>query len=131
MCTVVPDTVQPPAAVNDTGRPEDAVAAIVKSGLPNVLPASGPKSIVWIAFAIVNECVTSSAGLKFSFPPCDAMIAHVPAPVIRTLAGAIADVRVHGPDAPSATVRPAVDEASISKSESPYVASPIVVNVIV
>ena len=40
-CTVVPMTVQRPAAVSDTGRPEVAVTATVKSAVPHVLLGRG------------------------------------------------------------------------------------------
>ena len=54
-CTVVPLIVQFPDAMNDTGRPEDAVADTSKSGSPYTLSGSGPKSIVWL-------CLTGPLG---------------------------------------------------------------------
>ena len=44
---------QEPAAVNVTGRPDDAVAETVKSGAPYVTSASGPNEIVCDAFTTV------------------------------------------------------------------------------
>jgi hypothetical protein len=54
---------QLPAALNDTARPEEAVALTPKSGSPNVLPPSAPNAIVCPAFAIANACGTSGAAL--------------------------------------------------------------------
>ena len=61
-CTVEPDTVQLPAAANDTGRPDDAVALTEKSGSPNVLFARGPNEIVCDPLAMAKVCETSGAG---------------------------------------------------------------------
>ena len=47
--TVLPVTVHSPAAANDTGRAELAVALTSKSGASGGRPASGAKSIVWSA----------------------------------------------------------------------------------
>src|SRR5204862_434779 len=47
-------TVQLPLAANDTGRPEEAEAETAKSGSPNVLFASAPKEIVWLALSIAS-----------------------------------------------------------------------------
>src|SRR5262249_25270012 len=50
MCTLAPDTVQLPAAVNVTGCPDPPpVALTVKSGSPICLSASGSKLIAWPA----------------------------------------------------------------------------------
>ena len=55
MWTMLPETVQLPAAEKLTDKPELAVALTGKSGSPNVLPASAPNVIVWFALAIVND----------------------------------------------------------------------------
>src|SRR5262245_25466220 len=47
--TVVPPTVQLPLASNETARPDEAVALIVKSASPKVRSARGVKAIVWVA----------------------------------------------------------------------------------
>ena len=59
----IPVTVHGPDAAKDTGSPDVAVAETVKSpsSTPNVLFGSGPKSIVWLAFAIVKVRATSGA----------------------------------------------------------------------
>src|SRR3954468_21180654 len=44
--------------VNDTGRFDEAVALTVKSGSPNVLPESAPKSMVWSA--LLTVCASGS-----------------------------------------------------------------------
>ena len=46
MVTVLPDNVHPPLAVNATGKPDDAVALMVKGGSPRRLFGSVPKLIV-------------------------------------------------------------------------------------
>src|SRR2546421_12192745 len=58
MCTMLPETVQLPAAEKLTDRPELAVALTGKSGSPKVLPASAPNVIVWPAFCAVTDSVT-------------------------------------------------------------------------
>ena len=63
MWTVLPLTVQLPAAEKLTDKPELAVALTVKSGSPKVLPASAPKVIVWFALATVNDWLTEAAVL--------------------------------------------------------------------
>ena len=61
--TVLPLTVQLPAAEKLTDKPELAVALTVKSGSPNVLPASAANVIVWFALATVNDWLTEVAAL--------------------------------------------------------------------
>ena len=61
--TVLTLTVQLPIAEKLTDKPELAVALTVKSGLPNVLPASAPNVIVWFALATVNDWSTEVAAL--------------------------------------------------------------------
>ena len=61
--TVDPDTVHGPAAVNVTVRPDDAVAETGNGASLNVLSGSGPNVIVWFAFAMSNDRVTSAAAL--------------------------------------------------------------------
>ena len=63
MWTVLPLTVQLPAAEKLTDKPELAVALTVKSGLPNALPASVPNAMVWFALATVNDWLTEAAVL--------------------------------------------------------------------
>ena len=63
MCTVLPETVQLPTAEKLTDKPELAVALIVKSGSPKVLPASAANAIVWFALATVNDWSTEVAAL--------------------------------------------------------------------
>ena len=46
-----------------TGKPEEAVAATLKSGSPNVLLAIAPNVIVWFAFAMLKLCGTFGAAL--------------------------------------------------------------------
>src|SRR5438045_247963 len=54
-------TVQLPLAIKLTGNPEEAVALILKSGSTNVLFASGPNVIVWLALLIVSVKLASVA----------------------------------------------------------------------
>ena len=61
--TVLPLTVQLPAAEKLTDKPELAVALTVKSGSPKVLPASAANVIVWFALATVNDWSTEVAAL--------------------------------------------------------------------
>ena len=63
MWIVVPFTVQFPLTEKPTVRPELAVAETAKSGSPNVLFASGANVIVWFAFEIENDRLTSGAAL--------------------------------------------------------------------
>src|SRR5437764_3332143 len=79
--TVEPVTLQLPVAPKLTARAEDAVALTLKSGLPKFLLARAPKVIVWLPLAIVNDCGTSAAALKFPSPPCDAVMVQEPTPV--------------------------------------------------
>ena len=63
-CTVPGDalvTVHCPLAPKLTGNPEDAVALTKKSGSPNVLFASAPNVIVWLALLIVSVKLASVA----------------------------------------------------------------------
>ena len=54
------------------------------------------------------------------FPACDALIVHVPAPVMCTFAGEVAGVTVHWPDVTeNVTGRPDVAVAVIWKSALP------------
>ena len=52
---VAPETVHAPPAVYETGRPEPAVAARVKSGSPSVWSGRGPNVIAWLALTTVCE----------------------------------------------------------------------------
>ena len=63
MCTVTPAIEQSPVAVNDTARPELALAATSKSPSPSpyVLSPSSPNVIVWSALPISNDRSTFSA----------------------------------------------------------------------
>ena len=61
--TVLPLTVQLPAAEKLTDKPELAVALTVKSGSPKVLPTSAANVIVWFALATVNDWSTEAAAL--------------------------------------------------------------------
>src|SRR5438132_5382281 len=83
--TVLPLTVQLPAAEKLTDKLELAVALTVKSGSPKVLPTSAPKVIVWFALATVNDWLTEAAALLLLSPACDAVMVHEPAPVIWTV----------------------------------------------
>src|SRR6266404_854529 len=56
--TVLPLTVQLPAATKFTGRPELAVAITAKSGSLKSLSGSGLKVIVWLALILVRLKVT-------------------------------------------------------------------------
>ena len=49
MCTVVPVSVQVPVALNETVRPDDAVAETSKSESPYVTPVGGVNVIVCAA----------------------------------------------------------------------------------
>src|SRR2546427_6304032 len=85
MWTVLPLTVQLPAAEKLTDKPELAVALTAKSGSPNVLPASVPNVIVWFALAMVNGWLTEVAALSLLSPACDAVMVQEPAPVMWTV----------------------------------------------
>ncbi len=63
MCTVLLEMVQLPVAAKFTDKPELVVALRVKSGSPNVLPASDPNVIVWFALATVRDWSTEVAAL--------------------------------------------------------------------
>src|SRR6266508_822906 len=62
MWTIAAVMVQFPLALKDTGRPDEAEAETAKSGSPNVLFASAPKVIVWLAFAIAKASQTITFG---------------------------------------------------------------------
>src|SRR4051794_28479646 len=81
MWTVEPLTVQLPVGENATGNRDVAVAAIVKSGSPNVFAGRGEKVIDWLALTIANAWVTDAAALCVASPDCDAVTVQVPAPV--------------------------------------------------
>src|SRR5207245_8770551 len=109
--------VQLPAAAKATARPDVAVALTPKSGSPNVLLASTPSAIVWLALPIVNDCGTSAAGWSLPSPGCDAVTVHAPAAVMWTVAPLIVQL----PAAAKATARPDVAVALTPKSGSPNV----------
>ena len=54
MVTLASATAQSPVAVNDTGNPDEAVAATVKGRSPNLRLASSGKSIVWAARSLTT-----------------------------------------------------------------------------
>src|SRR6185436_6637863 len=84
--TVLPLTLQLPAAPNVTGLPEPPPVALIANGAsPNVRLASAPKTIDCAAFAIANDCAASVAAAKFRLPACDAVTEQLPAPVIVTV----------------------------------------------
>ena len=59
--TVLPEMVQPPVATTVTGRPEVAVAVIVKV-LPNAADAGAPASVmVWLVLFTVSVVLLSVA----------------------------------------------------------------------
>src|SRR5437588_12921150 len=79
MCTVPPESVTgPDTTVSATGNPDEAAAAIVKSGSPNVFAISA-KSIVW--FALSTTCVSPADVLAADVlsPSYDAVNACEPA----------------------------------------------------
>ena len=55
-------TVQLPVAAKATASPELALAETVKSASPNVLPAIVLNVMVWLPFAMANDCDTFGAG---------------------------------------------------------------------
>ena len=57
-----PTTMQLPLAVNETGKPDDALAFTAKSGSPSVLSGIGSNVIVWFALGRA----TSAAGRRRS-----------------------------------------------------------------
>src|SRR5207244_12285253 len=67
MCTVLPETVQFPAAPKLTGKPDDALALTVKSASPKTLAGSAPKVTVWLALFTVSELLPLLAR-KFESP---------------------------------------------------------------
>src|SRR3954465_13195899 len=82
---MLPAIMQPPLAVNATGKPDEAVALTVKGGSPKRLFGSAPKLIVWLALRIVNGCGTAGAGLNAVSPDWLAVTVQVPAEVIVTV----------------------------------------------
>src|SRR6266704_2422272 len=112
--------VQLPVAMKLTGKPEDDVALILKSGSPNVLFASGPNVIVWSAFAMLKLCETFAAALKFASPACAAVMVQEPALVMCTVPGD-GLVTVHWPLALKLTGNPEDADALTPKSGSPNV----------
>src|SRR5262249_19860733 len=75
--TFAPATVQLPAAETDTGRPDEAVAAMVKSASPYVLSEIGAKAIV-CASGAAGAAVTVT-GARAVTPPAAATTFPVPA----------------------------------------------------
>src|SRR5262249_17237740 len=126
--TLEPLRVQaPPLAAKETARPEEAVALTAKSGSPTSLLGSAAKVIVWLAFAILNVCTTSGAGLKLASPIWVAVTEHEPAAVIWTVELA----PLQFPVMRNPTARPEVLVPDTEKSGSPKVLSGRAPNVMV
>jgi hypothetical protein len=127
MCTVLPLTVQLPAAEKLTDKPELAVALTVKSDSPNFLPVSVPNVMVWFAMATVNDWSTEVAALLLLSPACDAVMVQGPAPVMCT----VLPLTVQLPVAEKLTDKPELAVALTVKSGSPKVLPASAANVIV
>src|SRR5437667_10933780 len=85
-CTVRPLTVQFPFAANETASPEVAAALTVKSGSPKFLSASGPKVIVWLAFAKIGRASCREGGLLVASAACLEVMVQLPVAVRCTVA---------------------------------------------
>ena len=83
--TVLPVSVQAPLALNVTGKPDDAVALMLKGGLPKRLFGNAPKLITWLALRIVNGRDSAGAGLYAASPAWLAITVQIPAAVIVTV----------------------------------------------
>ena len=125
--TVVPASVQAPLALNVTGRPDDAVAPILKGGSPMRLFGSVPKLIVWLALRMVKGCGSAGAGLNAALPAWLAVTVQIPAAVTVT----VLLVSVQLPLALNVTGRPDEAVALTVKGGSPYCLLPNGPNVIV
>src|SRR5215217_6283381 len=113
--TVDPTTVQPPAAVKLTGRPELADALIENVASPYTLLPSDSKVMVDGALAMANDCETSPAGAKASLPAWWAVMVHEPAAVIET----VELTRLQSPVAVKFTGRPELADALTENAGSP------------
>ena len=69
--TAAPVTVHTDGVVvlNDTGKPDDAVAPTATGDCANVASASGPNVIDCDAVVTAKLCWTGGAGLYAAFPP--------------------------------------------------------------
>ena len=125
--TVVPASVQAPLALNVTGRPDEAVALMVKGGSPKRLFGSAPKLIVWLALRMLKGCGSGGAALNVASPAWLAVTVQVPGAVIVTVL--LASVQL--PLALNVTGRPDEAVALTVKGGLPYCLLPSGPNVIV
>jgi hypothetical protein len=79
---------------NDTGRPDDAVAATMTGDCANVLAANAPKVIVCGFFDTVKLWGTDAAGPYVASPAWSAWTVHVPA-ATRVIVAPSVPVEVH------------------------------------
>src|SRR5262245_50861619 len=77
--TVVPKTVQLPAAAKLTTNPDDAVALTVKSASPNVLPPGAANVIVWLPLVTVKVLVFCGAAFQLRSAAWSVVTVQVPA----------------------------------------------------
>lgn len=99
---------------------EGAVAVTVKAASPSVLFAGGLKLTVWLAFAAATVRDTSAAALYVTFPACEAVMVHVPVPLVMVTVPLlrVLDGIEHAPLATSGTLRPDVAAAVAVNVES-------------
>ena len=123
MCTSVPVTVQAPVAPNETGRLDVLDRRDVEVGITERLGRQGGERDRLVGLGDREGPGQRDSRGDGRGASGDAVMEHVPSPVMWTVAGEVAGLTVHGPLALSATGRPAVLVGEMVKSGSRTVAS--------